>query len=259
MTQEQLVIYSYIKDKQLTTYPLQQALRVRLADGSMSLARYGVTISLHIGSTRVTHEFVVTRISGPYQLILGYTFLKQYNPSISWADGTLTMPGTQETIQAMIEKRKAEVTLVSAKVMTRLLKKEHKKRHRLNPVRDPYPDESGLQTYIGTLREIFDETGDSSCTVLNQGIQGYSEDSASVTDKIAEITTDFGHSMIQRLRDILLQHSKPLQPLSGLPKQRPDYDIAIDFDGPIPRAKVYRLSPAELEELATHSIKRLLV
>ena len=241
---------TYVRDKQLSTYPLQQALRVRLADGSMSLARYGVSLAFYIGSSRVTQEFVVTRISGPYQLILGYTFLKQYNPLISWTHGTLTMPDTQEIIQAMIEKRHADIKLVSAKVMSRILKKHNQKKHRLNPVHDPYPDETGLQVYISTIRQILDPD-ESDCTALNQGVQGYSDDTTTVTEKIDEISTDFGHDMTHKLREILRKYSKPLQPLSGLPKQRPDYDLAIEFDGPIPRAKVYRLSPAELEELAT--------
>ncbi len=41
---------SYVRDKHLTTHPLVDPLRIRLADGSMSIARFGVNIEFNIGA-----------------------------------------------------------------------------------------------------------------------------------------------------------------------------------------------------------------
>ena len=48
---------------------------------------------------------------------------------------------------------------------------------------------------------------------------------------------------------ILNERSSALKPLLGLPVQRPDFDMHIDFEGPIPYSQVYRMSSSELEEL----------
>ena len=79
-------------------------------------------------------------------------------------------------------------------------------------------------------------------------IQGY-EDSDDVQTKIAIIETDFGADYTTELRSILNKHSSALKPLLGLPVQRPDFDMHIDFEGPIPHSRVYRMSSSELEEL----------
>ncbi len=74
-------------------------------------------------------------------------------------------------------------------------------------------------------------------TSLN-AIQGY-EDSDDVQSKIAAIETDFGADYTQKLHSVLNEHSVALKPLFGLPVQRPDFDMHIDFEGPIPHYRVY--------------------
>ena len=41
---------SYVREKLLSTHSLTNPLRIRLADGSMSMARHGVNIEFNIGS-----------------------------------------------------------------------------------------------------------------------------------------------------------------------------------------------------------------
>ncbi len=41
---------TYARDKHLVTHPLVNPLRIRLADGSMSMARFGVNIEFNIGA-----------------------------------------------------------------------------------------------------------------------------------------------------------------------------------------------------------------
>jgi hypothetical protein len=59
--------------------------------------------------------------------------------------------------------------------------------------------------------------------------------------------------IIQTNYTILTYHSSALKPLLGLLVQRPDFDMHIGFDGPIPHSGVYRMSSAELEELKLSS------
>jgi len=47
--------------------------------------------------------------------------LKEFNPSIYWAAGTLRMPNI-ETVQAIVTKRIADVKTLSGKQMSRLKK-----------------------------------------------------------------------------------------------------------------------------------------
>ncbi len=65
---------TYVRDKRLITHPLTIPLRIRLADGSMSMAKFGVNVDFNIGALKITQEFIVTRLSGKHQFILGYEF-----------------------------------------------------------------------------------------------------------------------------------------------------------------------------------------
>ena len=62
-------------------------------------------------------------MSGQHRIILGYDFLKDFNPHINWAAGTLRF-SEMETIQDIVSKRIADVKHLSGKQMSRLLKKE---------------------------------------------------------------------------------------------------------------------------------------
>jgi hypothetical protein len=80
---------SYVREKLLSTHSLANPLRIRLADGSMSMSRHGVNIEFNIGSLKISQEFIVTRLSGQHRIVLGYELLKDFNPHIDWAAGTL--------------------------------------------------------------------------------------------------------------------------------------------------------------------------
>jgi hypothetical protein len=86
------------------------------------MARHSVNIEFNIGSLKTSQELIVTRLSGQHQIILGYQFLKDFNPHIDWAAGTIRF-SEMETIQAIVSKRSADVKHLSGKQMSRLLKK----------------------------------------------------------------------------------------------------------------------------------------
>ncbi len=91
---------SYVREKLLSTHLLANFLRIRLADGSISMARHGVNIEFSIGSLKNSQAFIVTRLSVQHHIIFGYEFLKDFNPHIDWADGTLRF-SERETILAI--------------------------------------------------------------------------------------------------------------------------------------------------------------
>ena len=93
----------------------------------MSMARHGVKIEFNTGSFIISQEFIVTRLSGQHKIILGYEFLKDFNPHIDWAAGTLHFFEI-ETIQAIVSKRTADVKHISGKQMPRFLKNENERK-----------------------------------------------------------------------------------------------------------------------------------
>ena len=114
---------SYVIEKLLTTHFLSNPLRIRLADGSMSMARHGVHIDFYIDTLKISKEFIVTRIFGQHQIILGYDFLKGFNPRIDWTAITLRI-SDNETVRSIITKRMADVKHLSIKQRSRLKKKK---------------------------------------------------------------------------------------------------------------------------------------
>ena len=150
------------------------------------MARNGVNIELHIGSLKISQEFNVTRLSGHHQIILGYEFLKDFNPHINWTAGTLRF-NDMEIVQAIVTKRKADVKHLSGKQMSRLLKKKIDRKS-ITKIKSLIPEPDELRTYIVTLKQVHSSPiSDSS---LN-AIQGY-EDSEDIDSNLASIRTDFG-------------------------------------------------------------------
>lgn len=100
---------------------LSTALRVRLADGTMSTTALEVSLPLTLGSHSDCREYIVTNIEC-YDVILGKPWLADTNPAIDWAANKITSPfqlsgsgsvNTQPTIQH-----------IRAKPMARLLRKK---------------------------------------------------------------------------------------------------------------------------------------
>jgi hypothetical protein len=147
-------------------------------------------------------------------------------------------------VQAIISKRVVDAKHLSGKQMARLLKKELDKKSK-SKTKSLSPESDEFRAYIGTLKQV--HTSTTTISSLN-AIQGY-KDSEDVAAKISTIKTDFGTYYTKQLHAILTDHSSALKPLLGLPVQRPDFDMQIDFDGPIPHSRVYQMSSAKLEEL----------
>jgi hypothetical protein len=149
-------------------------------------------------------------------------------------------------MQATISKRIADVKHQSGKQMSRLLKKEIERKSK-SKIKLLSPESDDLRAYIGTLKQVH------SSPILDASLnafQGY-EDSNVVKSKVATSETDFGTDSTSKLHSILNEYRSALKALLGLPVQIPEFDMHIDFDGPIPHLRVYRMSSSELEELKT--------
>ena len=71
-----LISENYVRDKHLDPQPLDNPLRIRLADGSTSIARTGSTLTIYIGNCTITRKFIITRSAGQHRTNLGYLFLE---------------------------------------------------------------------------------------------------------------------------------------------------------------------------------------
>ena len=129
--------------------------------------------------------------------------------------------------------------------MARLLKKIIDKKSN-SKTKSLSPEPEDLRTYFCTLKQVHTSTTTTSPLNAIQGYEDYLED---VPAKISIIKTDFGTDYANQLHTNLTDHSSGLKPLLGLPVQKPDIDMHIDFDGPIPHSRVYRMYTVELEEL----------
>ena len=58
-----------------------------------------------------------------FDAILGTPFLKEYNPNIDWNLGIISMPNSQVKLSAIVQSRTADVEIVSAKKMAKLINK----------------------------------------------------------------------------------------------------------------------------------------
>ena len=150
----------YVRELKLPTHRLKHTLRVRLADGSLSLTKLGVMLTIKIGTEHIEREFVLTKLTGSHQMILGLKFLKDYNPDINWTNGTLCIPTSTDevTIHAIVQKRTVESAFVSAKQMARMMVQDQKRREksRKELCTGQFESEPSSVFYICAMKEIMD-------------------------------------------------------------------------------------------------------
>ena len=145
----------FVRENKLDSYLLPRAIRIRLADGSTSLSKYAVKLKFYIGQSLIEREFVLTRLKGEYQAILGYSFLKDINPRIDWTNGTIRI-GSESIASAIVQKRTPDVKIISAKQMARIMRKSMKleARERTNTNTNNNNINNCTKFYISALKEI---------------------------------------------------------------------------------------------------------
>ena len=68
--------YSFVRNNQLPTHPLQYKLRVVLAYGRMIMASKGCTLQLSNGGYIYDVTFVITNLKDAFDVVLGISFIK---------------------------------------------------------------------------------------------------------------------------------------------------------------------------------------
>ena len=70
---------------------LAEALRVRLADGSLSLSAHSATFPLTLSNFTEERAYIITSLE-QYDIILGKPWLSDHNPNINWTTNTVLTP-----------------------------------------------------------------------------------------------------------------------------------------------------------------------
>jgi hypothetical protein len=235
---ESFISKALINELQIPTKKLKSAMRVALADGSTTRSTHSATISFQIGpraSDIQSQQFIVTDLSENNQCILGMPWFKEYNPDITWADNYIRMK-SGAIIHGVTSKRSINLNIIHASAFAKILRK--------NPE---------MQFHIAYIKQIDDAHKD----VALFGVQGYDENRAT-EDQLASIETQLGEKYDVKVREMLKDYSLTAQ-LDNLPPSRGDLDHAIPLiqDATVPPPRIYKMSPAELEEL-TKQLKNYL-
>ena len=224
---------SYVKKHNLAQESLAQKLRVALADGRQVVVGNGVTLTLAMGTTKITKQFVVTELTEDFDIILGMPFLRTYNPQINWQNGTITMPSANEILNTILRPRQPDVQVLHANAMARLVKKSSKN--------------DTVKFFLAHLNEIEPTKAHLHQISTNQP----EKDELTILQKIKNTSTQQDVQTTQRIHQILTKHQVLLEPLTDLPPARPGFDHTIDLlpEAQVPPGRVYRMSTLELEEL----------
>ena len=224
---------SYVKKHNLAQESLAQKLRVALADGRQVVVGNGVTLTLAMGTTKITKQFVVTELTEDFDIILGMPFLRTYNPQINWQNGTITMPSANEILNTILRPRQPDVQVLHANAMARLVKKSSKN--------------DTVKFFLAHLNEIEPTKAHLHQISTNQP----EKEELTILQKIKTTSTQQDAQTTQRIHEILTKHQVLLEPLTDLPPARPGFDHTIDLlpEAQVPPGRVYRMSTLELEEL----------
>ena len=207
---------AFVKTHSLPTTPLPSTLRIRLADGTLNATATELPDAL----VQLTPEypyhtsFVVTTLSG-YDGILGKPFLTRVNPTIDWTSNSITAPFTLSG--DTLPEPAVRIHLITAKKMAKLLWK-----HRELETFQLYlsPASTPADTPDPKPPDPFAPATVLSPECERQLHQLLQERHRSVFDEPDKVT-----------------HAGPLQ------------RIHIKEGTTPPRQRLYRMSPAELDEL----------
>jgi hypothetical protein len=192
---------------------LQQTLKVALADGTTTTVTEEVQLSVPLGSTTYKIPMIVVEMNSEFDCILGISWLTKYNPYINWQNKTIRLD-TGEEIQTTIKPREVQLNIITANSLKRLIQKQKY---------------SAL--YLTTIEQISTEPKPEQ-KLLNS------------------IKSDFGPEFTEQIKTILAKFDLT-ETLTELPPSRGNYDHRIPFkpNATPPSGRIYKMSPAELDEL----------
>ena len=206
--------------------------QLTMADGSKTTTQGRVQLRFKCGEYQGTVQAkVFPGLQKP--MILGIPWLKKENPHIDWTQGSVTVMKGQKRIQLPLVTKKKEpseelVTMVSAKQMSRILRKK-----------------PATRAFVGMVRKVTE----------------------TVEEREGKTQSDLYSSQLQRedipdaIKGVLKEYSDvfPDELPVGLPPVRKGHEFKIDLEDDVPpvHRPLYKLSPLELDE-AKKQIEMLL-
>jgi len=210
---------SFADNNRLRLTPLSQSLRIRLADGTLSATNLELKNATVDFGTAFSYQssFIATKLSG-YDGILGKPFLDDVNPTIDWPTNTVTAPfvlsGNQPTTSPI------SIHLLKAKRLAKILRKD--------------PSQPVYRILINQLSDVLTATSDDP-----------------LSDPFAPATS-LSPANEKALHNILgnqHRHTFDEPTAANGPPKGPKHHIRLIPGSTPPQQRLYRMSPAELEEL----------
>ena len=208
----------FVKANNLRSSNLTMPLRIRLADGTLNATATKLPDALIQLTPDFTYEtsLLVTRLSG-YDGILGKPFLSRVNPTVDWAANTISSPFTLSG--NTLPEPAVRIQLITAKKMAKLLWK-HQELDSFQLYLSPSTATDPIVTHDPKPPDPFAPT-----TVLSPEHQL----------ELHKLLQDTHRAVFDEPDKVT--HAGPLQ------------RIHIKEGSTPPRQRMYRMSPAELEEL----------
>ncbi len=99
-----------------------------MTDGRVVVASSrGCTVPLMFDNYSANVTFIVTKLQDHFDVVLGLDFLAEHSPHIDWQTEALTFCGSKQ-IKRTSKPREADVQIVHANSMARMMKRNAKKR-----------------------------------------------------------------------------------------------------------------------------------
>lgn len=206
---------SFADQHRLRLSSLLHPLRIRLADGTLSATAYELqNATVQLDTFSYQSSFVATKLSG-YDGILGKPFLDDVNPDIDWPTNSITAPFYLKGNQ--LPTATVPIQLIKAKRLLKALRKD--------------PSLPLFRIDISEISEILSTTTDHP-----------------LSDPFVPSTTMTPESE-KSLHRILSNHRSTFDEPSSVTATGPFHKITLKPGSTPPQHRLYRMSPAELEEL----------
>lgn len=203
----------FVRSVGLVTSGLDKRLRVRQANGQVVCSTRRVSgLEFRIDDYTGKADFIETDL-GFCDIILGTPWLTAENPDIDWSNRVIQQRDGAWRIATSDEPGPATVQVLSAAKMARVIRRSK---------------QTGDELFLATVKLVEAVTGD----IISETVQ-----------------TDQGPEWTARLQEVFKRHQDILRDMKGVPPPRYEYHIELVDGAKIPQQRVYRMSPAELEEL----------
>lgn len=215
-----VVSSAFVRQHNIPTMPAILFSGVKMADGKIKAAKFAPNIRLRMGRWHGKHDMHVTDISD-YDVILGMDWIQKWRPVPDWDSNVLTVLFKEQLVSLPAHDDysacRPRVFVLSAEKAAHQWKK-------------------GARCFVAMLQVVSDPADD-----LHPDDTPFDGEPQSVG----------GSSSTQKgVRDLLQEFSDVCKPPAGIPPSRgKDFTIKLEPGSDPVWGPIYRMSPAELEEV----------